>query len=188
MTWWSLVFQARGHTLGWLEQSDSRVESTSQSLKNQVESTSHTWSLWVVLALVLRSGCACLLVMFIFSYVLIANWILGKEFFIWWRTMQVKFLNFTLFGTPFRFSVLHSLIPFKLIGWVSYTLTICMRELSTLSTNHQYYIIYKLSVSHSKLMQGYSLSLSHSSYMHDLALVVSGSCLVTRISLTLDIH
>ena len=27
--------------------------------------------------------------------------------------MQVKFLNFTLLGTPFRFSVLHSLIPFK---------------------------------------------------------------------------
>ena len=27
--------------------------------------------------------------------------------------MQVKFLNFTLVGTPFRFSVLHSLIPFK---------------------------------------------------------------------------
>ena len=112
VTWWSLVFQARGHTLGWLEQSDSRVESTSQSLKNQVESTSHTWSLWVVLALVLRSGCVCLLVMFIFSYVLIANWILGKEFFIWWRTMQVKFFEFHPFGTPFRFSMLHSLIPF----------------------------------------------------------------------------
>ena len=27
--------------------------------------------------------------------------------------MQVKFLNFTLVGTPFRISVLHSLIPFK---------------------------------------------------------------------------
>ena len=100
--------------------SDSRVESTSQSLKNQVESTSHTWSLWVVLALVLRSGCACLLVMFIFSYVLIANWILGKEFFIWWRTMQVKFLNFTLFGTYFRLDVLHSLIPFRdhMMSWM----------------------------------------------------------------------
>ena len=113
MTWWSLVFQARGHTLGWLEQSDSRVESTSQSLKNQVELATHSWSLWVVLALDLQIECVCMLVVFIFGYVLVANWILGKEFFIWWRTMQVKFLNFTLFCTYFRLDVLHSLIPFK---------------------------------------------------------------------------
>ena len=93
--------------------SDSSVESTSQSLKNQVELTTHSWCLWVVLALDLRSDCVCMLVVFIFGYVLIANWILGKEFFIWWRTMQVKFLNFTLFGTYFRLDVLHSLIPFK---------------------------------------------------------------------------
>ena len=38
------VSSYRSHT--WVAKaSDSRVESTSQSLKNEVESTSHTWSL-----------------------------------------------------------------------------------------------------------------------------------------------
>ena len=50
--------------------------------------------------------------MFIFSYVLIANWILGIGILHLMKNYASEILNFTLFGTPFRFSVLHSLIPF----------------------------------------------------------------------------